>query len=96
MGLTHENSIKQAMPLAGGYTVVFEFDLPDRLTIAITPHPAFTSREQVREFLAAYFEARTDFLRTVATVTGKRLAVVDELGGGVEAISTPIRPATRQ
>lgn len=46
-----------------------------------------------RRFERAYFKARGDFLRDVATIAGLTIAVVD---GGAEPSATVIRPRTKQ
>ena len=84
-----------ALPL--GCKVKFAFTPPDQLGYEITPTlPRFETREDVLSFVRDFDKARRQFLESVATATDLRIAVVDSLGDGREAISAPIAPAPRQ
>jgi hypothetical protein len=88
--------VRQAFDLPGGRRVEFEFTAPDLFGYEITPTPSFDDRAEALEFLRAYVDARGKFVELVATLTGRTLAVVDELGDGVSAIGQAIAPANRQ
>ena len=88
--------VRQSFELPGGRIAVFKFAKPDQLSIEITPAPMFGDRDTSLTFLRAYFKARRDFLEIIATVTGLRISVVDELAAGIEAVGEPIAPAARQ
>jgi len=88
--------IKWTADLPFGCVANFEFSPPDRISFGVTPFPRFDDRQERRRFLRAYFEARAQFIETVAAATGLRIAMIDEFGDGTEAISAPIVPPRRQ
>jgi hypothetical protein len=92
-----DHSLRKSFELPGGRIAIFKFfSAPNELGTEITPAPVFGDRGTLLSFMAAYVEARRDFLEIVATVTGLRIAVIDELPDGTEAIGFPIAPAAKQ
>jgi hypothetical protein len=94
--MPNDKPLRQSFELPGGRIAVFRFTAPDQISIDITPQPRFGDRETALAFLAAYIAARSEFLEAVATLTGLRVAVVDELPGGLEAIGHAVAPAAKQ
>ncbi len=88
--------ISQTVDLPAGKRVSFSFVAPDLLGYEITPDFDFAERADAVEFLRAYVAARQRFIRLVAALTGMTIAVVDELGDGLEAISEAIAPEPRE
>jgi hypothetical protein len=90
-------SLKKTFPLPFDRTVTFEFFPPTMLGTEVTPDlPSFADRDDTLEFLAAYVEARRAFIECVAAVTGQRIAIIDELPDGREAIGQTIAPPAQQ
>lgn len=90
-------SFRQSYELPAGRTVAFAFAAPDQWGYEITP-PAtgFGGHGDVMDFLGAYVAARRDFLQIVATLTGLRLAVIDDLPNGDIEVGETIAPALKQ
>ena len=88
--------LRQRFDLPAGRVVEFSFTAPDLVAYEIAPWPDFIELDDAMGFLRGYIAAREAFLRTVATMTGLRISVVDMLPGGVEAVGEPIAPAPRQ
>jgi len=82
--------------LVAGRTAKFTFQRPDLIGIEINPSPDFQRRDEAMAFLASYVAARRRFLEIVATITGLRIAGVDDLPGGQHAIGPTIAPAVIQ
>jgi hypothetical protein len=87
--------IVQTVRLPSGHTVIFRFE-DGVFSKVITPDLALASPAQVMRFLNHYFPERRDFFETVATITGQKITVIDELPDGLEAVSAPIKPAKKQ
>ncbi|MBP1881952.1 hypothetical protein [Sinorhizobium mexicanum] len=81
----------RSFALPFGYRVTFKLD-GNHLECGWEPDfpDAIRQPRARRRFLAAYREARADFLSDVATVAGIRLAVIDVDGVAV------VEPGTRQ
>lgn len=88
--------ITQRVPLPGDRELTLSFRQPDLIGIEVTPWPEFVDGEDALAFFRAYFAAREAFLQLIATLTGLRIAVVDELPRDLEAIGEAIAPAARQ
>jgi hypothetical protein len=82
--------LRQSFELPGGGRAVFTFADPDQIGFEVTPPPArFANRDEFVAFMGAYIVARRAFLEKVRALTGLRIAVVDELPGGLETVELP-------
>ncbi len=88
----------RTLPLPLGFKVTFSWSEAGSLEAQWTPDvPCIRSPRHRRKFFAAYQAARRDFIRDVATSTGKSVLVADLAGSGdeIEFKTEIIRPAAK-
>jgi hypothetical protein len=88
------SNLSQVFRLPGGYVATFHWPNPagEGWSVERDPSvPRIRSRRLHRKFLAAYSEARHQFLTTVATSLGGGVLVID-----IDGQAEVVLPATKQ